>query len=366
MKREDLLYLLALHRTKGFGDIVAKKLIVHCGSAKAVFAAKKSSLQKINGIGSITIRYLHDSQYLKQAEEEINWADKNDIQIISFFDDAYPERLKQCIDSPILLFSVGNQQLKDRKCISIVGTRNITSYGREMCEALIEKISPYNPIIISGFAFGIDICAQRAAVANNLQTIGVLAHGLDRIYPEIHKQFMAPIEKNGGFITEFWKGDKPLRGHFLQRNRIIAGISQATIVIESASRGGSLVTADIANSYNRDVFAYPGRTSDQFSKGCNELIKNHKASIITSADDIIKTLNWDNPNNSKVIQKQLFIDLSLEEQQLYDFLLKNGKSILDHIALQNGFTIQKTVSILFNLELQSVVRPLPGKLFEAI
>jgi len=366
MKREDLLHLLALHRTKGFGDIVAKKLIVHCGSAKAVLETKKSTLQKISGIGVHTIRNLQNSVYLKQAEEEIIWADKNDVKIISFFDDDYPERLKQCIDSPIVLFSVGNQQLKNRKCISIVGTRNITSYGREMCEALIEKIRPYNPIIISGFAFGVDICAQRAAVANNLQTIGVLAHGFDRIYPEIHKQFMAPIEKNGGFITEFWKGDKPLRGHFLQRNRIIAGLSQATIVIESASRGGSLVTADIANSYSRDVFAYPGRTSDQFSKGCNELIKSHKAAIITSADDIIKTLNWDTQTSAPVIQKQLFIELNPEEQQLYDFLLKQGKSILDTIALQNGFTIQKTVNILFNLELQSVVRPLPGKQFEAI
>jgi len=366
MKREDLLHLLALHRTKGFGDIVSKKLIVHCGSAKAVLETKKSTLQKISGIGVHTIRNLQNSVYLKQAEEEIIWADKNDVKIISFFDDDYPERLKQCIDSPIVLFSVGNQQLKNRKCISIVGTRNITSYGREMCEALIEKIRPYNPIIISGFAFGVDICAQRAAVANNLQTIGVLAHGFDRIYPEIHKQFMAPIEKNGGFITEFWKGDKPLRGHFLQRNRIIAGLSQATIVIESASRGGSLVTADIANSYSRDVFAYPGRTSDQFSKGCNELIKSHKAAIITSADDIIKTLNWDTQTSAPVIQKQLFIELNTEEQQLYDFLLKQGKSILDTIALQNGFTIQKTVNILFNLELQSVVRPLPGKQFEAI
>ena len=366
MKREDLLHLLALQRTKGFGDIVAKKLIVHCGSAKEVLASKKSSLQKINGIGNHTIRYLQDSQYLKQAEEEIIWADKNDVTIISYFDDDYPERLKQCIDSPLVLFSVGNQQLKDRKCISIVGTRNITSYGREMCEALIDKIAPYKPIIVSGFAFGVDICAQRAAVDNKLQTIGVLAHGFDQIYPKIHKQFMAPIEKNGGFLSEFWNGDQPLREHFLKRNRIIAGISQATIVIESASKGGSLVTADIANSYNRDVFAFPGRTSDIFSKGCNELIKNHKAAIITSADDIIKTLNWDTQKNSTVIQKQLFIELNPEEQKLYDFLLKQGKSILDHIALQNGFTIQKTVSILFNLELQSVVRPLPGKQYEAI
>ena len=366
MKRADLLHLLALHRTKGFGDIVAKKLIVHCGSAKAVLENSKNTLQKINGIGSHTIRHLHKAIYLQQAEEELAWAEKNKVKIISIFDDDYPEQLKQCIDSPIVLFTVGDQQLKERKCISIVGTRNITSYGREMCEALIEKLAPYNPIIISGFAYGVDICAQRAAVANKLQTIGVLAHGLDQIYPEIHKQFMAPIENNGGFITEFWRGDKPLRANFLQRNRIIAGLSQATIVIESATKGGSLVTADIANSYNRDVFAFPGRTSDQFSKGCNELIKNHKAAIITSADDIIKALNWDVQINTPVIQKQLFINLNPEEQQLYDYLLEQGKSILDDIALQNSFTIQKTVGILFNLELQSVVRPLPGKQFEAI
>ncbi|MBL4745444.1 MAG: DNA-protecting protein DprA [Flavobacteriaceae bacterium] len=366
MKREDLLHLLALQRTKGFGDIVAKKLIVHCGGAKAVLAEKKSSLQKINGIGTHTIRHLHDSIYLKQATEEIIWAAKNNVRLISFFDEDYPEQLKQCIDSPLVLFSVGNQHLKDRKCISIVGTRNMTSYGREMCEALIEKIAPYNPIIISGFAFGVDICAHKAALEHELQTIGVLAHGFDQIYPNIHKQFMAPMEKNGGFLSEFWKGDPPLREHFLKRNRIIAGLSQATIVIESAFKGGSLVTADIANSYNRDVFAFPGRTSDLFSKGCNTLIKNHKAAIITSADDLIRTLNWDTKSQKAVIQKQLFINLNPEEQQVYDFLLKQGKSILDTIALQNNFTIQKTVSILFNLELQSVVRPLPGKQYEAI
>lgn len=366
MKREDLLHLLALQRTKGFGDIVAKKLIVHCGSAKAVLETSKHTLQKINGIGNHTIRYLQDLNYLKQAEKELIWADKNNVNVVSFFDDAYPKQLKQCIDSPIVLFTTGNQELKDRKCISIVGTRNITSYGREMCETLVEKLSPYNPIIISGFAYGVDICAHRAAINNQLQTIGVLAHGFDQIYPKIHKQFMAPLEENGGFISEFWRGDQPLREHFLKRNRVIAGLSQATIVIESAVKGGSLVTADIANSYNRDVFAVPGRTTDQYSKGCNALIKNHKAAIITSADDIIKTLNWDTQKSTPVIQKQLFINLNPEEQQLYDYLLKQGKSILDNIALQNSFTIQKTVNILFNLEMQSVVRPLPGKQFEAI
>ncbi len=366
MKREDLRHLLALHRTKGIGDIVAKKLIVHCGSAKEVLETSKTTLQKINGIGSHTLRHLQDQKYLQQADEELNWAAKNNVQIVSFFDNNYPENLKHCIDSPIVLFTIGDQQIKDRKCISIVGTRNITSYGREMCEALIDKLKPYNPIIISGFAYGVDICAHRAAISNNLQTIGVLAHGFDQIYPKIHKQFMVPIEKNGGFITEFWKGDQPLREHFLKRNRIIAGLSQATIIIESASKGGSLVTADIANSYNRDIFAFPGRTSDQFSKGCNELIKNHKAAIITSADDLIKTLNWDHQKTPPTIQKQLFIDLNPQEQQIYDYLLKQGKTILDAIALANGFTIQKTVSILFNLELQSVVRPLPGKQYEAI
>ncbi len=367
MTKNQLLAVLRLQNIPNIGDVSAKKLIVHCGSPEAVFADKRHHLLKIDGIGSYTLRSLYDREHQEAAEAEYEYIQKNKIAYTYFMDADHPAYLKHCTDSPVLLFQRGNIDLAEKKIISVVGTRNITSYGKAFCEKFIEDIAPLNPIIVSGFAYGVDITAQKAAVEHGLQTIGCLAHGFNQIYPKVHAKYVGDVEKNGGFYTEFWSTSQPEREHFLKRNRIIAGMSEATVVVESAERGGSLVTADIANSYNRDVFAVPGRTEDKFSIGCNNLIKQQKAHMITSAADLVYLLDWEvEEKETKTIQKQLFIELDGTEQLIYDFLQKNGKQLLDSIALECHLPIFIVSSTLLNMEMKGAIRPLPGKLFEAI
>ena len=365
MEEEKLLAVLRLQKSKAIGDILAKKLIVNVGDVAQIFKEKSTTLQRINGIGSHVIKHLLDSKNILEAEQELAYIKKNNIEYTYFLEDDYPKNLHNCIDSPILFFKDGNINFNNDKIISIVGTRNMSSYGRDFCTKLVEGIAEFNPIIVSGFAYGVDICAHKAAIKNSLQTIAVLAHGFEQIYPKVHKKYINQVNENGGFLTEFWSEEQPLRENFLKRNRIVAGISKATIIIESASKGGSLVTADIANSYDRDVFALPGRVTDVYSKGCNGLIKNNQAHVLTSANDIIKMLNWDlSEQVKKPIQKQLFVELNFEEQILYDYLLKNGKQLLDIIALECNIPIFQLSSILLKMELKGITKPLPGKMFE--
>lgn len=364
MNKEELLAILRLQITQNVGDITAKKLIATVGSAAQIFKEKSATLQKINGIGTLVTQGISDEKNSILAEEEFNYIQENNITYSYFLEDDYPQNLKHCIDAPILLFQDGNLNLHSDKIISIVGTRNITSYGRDFCQKLIEDLVPHNPIIVSGFAFGVDICAHKSTIKNNLQTVAVLAHGLDEIYPKAHKKYIHQVNENGGLLTEFWHNENPMRENFLKRNRIVAGLSKATIIIESAKKGGSLVTADIANSYNRDVFAVPGRTSDVYSQGCNNLIKNHQAHLLSSAEDIVKMLNWDIPSNPKPKQVQLFVDLDETEQKIYDYLQQNGKQLLDVIALDCEIPTYQLSSVLVTMELKGVVKPLPGKLFE--
>jgi DNA protecting protein DprA len=366
MSDQDLFYLLALLKVEGVGDIMAKKLLAHCGNAEAVFKTKVNQIAAIDGVGSALLHNLKDKSVFEKASRELEFIHANDINTSFFQDESYPERLKHCFDSPVLIFSSGNINLKNKKIISIVGTRQITSYGIEFCKKLIDDLAPLDPIIVSGFAYGVDIVAHQLAMDYNLQTIGVLAHGLNQIYPKTHKKYVAAMEQNGGFITEFWSTSNPDKENFVRRNRIVAGMTEATIVIESADRGGSLITANLANDYNRDVFAVPGRVTDKYSQGCNDLIKTQKANVLTSAADLIYILNWNIENKGKTVQKQLFVELEADEQKVYDFLLKNGKELLDMIALQCDFPIYKISGLLLNMELKGVIRPLPGKLFEAI
>lgn len=367
MNDSELIALLRLQRIPNIGDVTAKKLIAHCGSPSAIFNDKRQNLLKIDGIGTFTLANLQDKQCLEDAQVESEFIKDNNIKVTYFMDADYPEYLRHCIDSPMVLFSKGKIDLAQRKIIGIVGTRNITSYGTTFCEKLMEDLAPLNPIIVSGFAYGVDICVQKAAIKHGLQTIGCLAHGLNQIYPKIHAKYVSDVEKNGGFYTEFWSTSQPERENFLKRNRIIAGMSEATIVIESAEKGGSLVTADIANSYNRDVFAVPGRAEDKFSIGCNNLIKQQKAHMLTSAADLIYLLNWQLVNTkTKAVQKQLFIELDETEQLIYSYLQMNGKQLLDTIALECKLPIFRTSSTLLTMEMKGVIRPLPGKLFEAL
>ncbi|WP_409417754.1 DNA-processing protein DprA [Flavobacterium sp. PS2] len=366
MSEQDLFYLLALQSVDGVGDIMAKKLLLHCGTAEAIFKTKSSQLASIDGVGSVLLKNIQEKSIFEKAQKELDFIRANEINITFFQEKNYPDRLKHCIDSPVLLFSSGNIDLTNKKIISIVGTRQITSYGMEFCKKLIEDLAPLDPVIVSGFAYGVDIFAHQLAMDHNLQTIGVVAHGLNQIYPKTHKKYVARVEQNGGFMTEFWSSSNPDKENFVRRNRIVAGISEATIVIESADKGGSLITANMANDYNRDVFAVPGRTTDKFSQGCNNLIKTQKANVLTNAADLIYILNWDVENTSKSVQKQLFVELEPDEQKIYDYLLKTGKDLMDTIALKCNFPIYKISGLLLNMELKGVIRPLPGKLFEAI
>lgn len=367
MTETDLLYTLALQHVPNVGDIIAKRLIGHCGSAEAALKEKKERLLKIDGIGEHVLRDFFDESHLIEAEKELCFMQEHHIKASYFQDGDYPERLKHCIDGPILLFQTGTINLKQHHIISIVGTRKITNNGVAFCEKLVDSLKHYNPIIVSGFAYGTDITAHKCAVDNNLQTIGCLAHGLNQIYPKVHKKYMADVEKNGGFLSDFWSTAVFDRNNFLKRNRIIAGLSEATIVIESAEKGGSLVTADIAQSYNRDVFAVPGRTTDKLSIGCNNLIKYQKAHMLTTPLDVPYILNWElEEKQQPVVQKQLFVELDDTEKLIYNYLKDNEKAQLDLIALGCYLPIFKTASILLNMELKGVVRPLPGKLFELV
>jgi DNA processing protein len=365
MSESELIYLLALQRVPNIGDITAKKLLQHLGSAEAIFNTQKTTIEKIDGIGTRTSQLLNFSNYEREVLQEINFINEHNIDVSYYEDNSYPQNLKHCIDAPILLFQKGNIDLQQKKIISIVGTRKVTNHGVAFCEQLIEELAPLNPVIISGFAYGVDICAHKSALANNLQTVGCLAHGLNQIYPKVHKKYEAEVMKNGGLMTDFWSDNDFSRKNFLKRNRIIAGLSQATLVIESAEKGGSLVTADIANSYNREVFAAPGRSTDLQSRGCNTLIKKQQAQMITSAADLIYFLGWE-LEEKKPQQAQLFIELSAEEELILKNLRDLGKTELDVLALACQMPVFKISTALLNLELNGLVRPLPGKMYELI
>lgn len=366
LSKNELRYTLALQRTPNLGDISAKKLLRKMGSAEEIFKEKKSNLAKIEGIGMIRLKEINLKRQLEEADEELRFMEDNKIEYSYFTDKNYPEKLKHCIDGPILIFHRGNIDLVGKKIISIVGTRKITSYGSAFCQDIIAELAPLNPVIVSGLAYGVDICAHKAAIENKLQNVACLAHGLNQIYPKSHKRYLAEIEANGGFITEFWSSDAFDRNNFLKRNRIIAGLSEATLVIESAEKGGSLVTADIANSYDREVFAVPGRATDLQSRGCNNLIKQQKAQVLTSAADLIYMLDWELNEIKKPKQTQLFVELDEEEKIVFRFLKEKDKVLLDIIAIECNIPAYKAASILMNMELKGVVRPLPGKLFQLV
>ncbi|WP_338409500.1 DNA-processing protein DprA [uncultured Flavobacterium sp.] len=367
MSQTELFYALSLLQVQGVGDIMAKKLINQCGTAENIFKEKAANLLKIDGVGSSIIYNLKEKTIFDKATAEIKFIEQENIEVLFYKDELYPNKLKHCFDSPLLLFQSGNVNLQNKKIISIVGTRQITSYGSAFCKNLLEDLAPLNPIIVSGFAYGVDIFAHQVAMDLGLQTIGILAHGLNQTYPKNHKKYVSKMEQNGGFLTEFWSTSNPEKENFVKRNRIVAGMSEATIVIESAEKGGSLITANLANDYNRDVFAVPGRTTDKWSQGCNHLIKTQRANLLSSAADIVYFLNWDIKNKeSNSIQKQLFVSLEPDEQKIYDYLVLHGKQTLDLIALECEFPIFKIASTLLNMELKGVIRPLPGKSFEAI
>lgn len=363
-----MLYKIGLGLLPGVGAITAKKLIAYLGSVEAVFSAKKSALLKVPDVGTVVAEKILKQDVLKRAEQEIKFIEKYKIQTNFFTDKSYPERLKNCFDSPLMLFSKGNPVLSSHKIISIVGTRNATDYGKTFCENLIADLAEKHPelVIVSGLAYGIDICAHKAALKSNLKTFAVLGHGLDKIYPSVHKKYAKEIiEKEGALITEFLSETNPDRQNFVKRNRIVAGIADATIVIESGKKGGSLITADLANSYNRDVFAVPGRTNDEHSSGCNFLIKTNRAALLESAADIEYIMGWES-NEKKKIQREIKFDFSEEELKIVNLLRENNELTIDVIASKLQMPVSQISSTLLNLEFSGIVKSLPGKVFKLI
>jgi DNA processing protein len=367
MCEEELLHALAIQCTPGIGDINAKKLISRFGSAKEVHRQTKSSLEKASGIGVRIAASIKESTNLKRAEKELGYLKKKKLKVWYYFSPDYPKKLFHCPDGPLLLFGKGDIDLHAQRMISVIGTRNMTPNGREVCCDLISGLKPYAPTIVSGFAYGVDITAHRAAMEQGLQTLAVMAHGLEEVYPSSHRKFIPELLGKGGLLTEFWHSDTLIQQNFIRRNRIVAGLSEATLVIESGEKGGAMVTAAIANSYHRDVFAVPGRAKDRYSVGCNRLIARNQAALVAEPDDLIKAMMWDLPKSrGKVIQKRMFGDLNEEERQIAEYLEKHGKSMIDTIALNTGMRIQSAASLLFSLEVKGLVRPTAGKCYEWI
>lgn len=367
---DKLFYQIALTKITGVGDIIGKNLLKVIGNERAIFETSTKALSQIQGLPSNVIREIQNPEVFKLAEKEVEFVRKNNIQTYFTTEEKYPRRLLDCIDSPILLYFKGNVDFNKEKVISIVGTRNATHYGKSFCDTFLEEISQKLPdtLIISGLAYGIDIHAHRAAIANQLPTIAVLAHGLDRIYPSAHRQTAIEMLENGGLLTEFSSKTEPDKHNFVRRNRIVAGMADAVIVAESSARGGSLITAEIANSYCKDVFALPGRISDKTSEGCNKLIANHKADILTSTDHFIEQMNWGDDTTQKrgkaPSQQQLFIDLSEDEQRIVDKLTNNGAMHIDQLAKELSIPAFQLFSSLLELEMKNLIKALPGSIFE--
>lgn len=362
------LYQIALTMIKGVGDQIARQLLQAIGDEKSIFTEKKHLLEKIPGIGSRTSSEILRPEVLQRAEKELAFIEKNKISVFFYTDDTYPLRLKECEDAPLLFYFKGKTNLDAQRIISIVGTRHATPYGRSCTESLIQELSVIYPdlLIVSGLAYGIDVTAHRCALQYSLPTVGVLAHGLDRIYPAAHRATAVEMLNNGGLLTDFPSETAPDRPNFIKRNRIVAGLADATVVIESADKGGSLITADIAFSYGRDVYSFPGRTNDEQSKGCNTLIRQNKAGLITSASDLISSLCWDTEikKAEAPLQTSFIFDLTEEERKIFEVLkMENGLHI-NQLTLLLELPVNQLSAILFALEMKGVVKNIPGGIYK--
>ena len=365
---EEQIYSIALTMVPGIGHIGAKHLIDGMGNAVDVFRLRKEIPERIPEVSQRVIEALDCPQAVLRAEQEYEFIRKNRISCLSFHDEAYPSRLRECEDAPIVLFFKGNTDLNSLHILNMVGTRNATDYGTQICASFLRDLKALCPevLIVSGLAYGIDIHAHREALANELPTVGVLAHGLDRIYPHVHRKTAVDMLEKGGLLTEFLSGTNPDRQNFVKRNRIVAGISDATLVVESGPKGGSLITAEIAESYQRDCFAFPGRVGDTYSTGCNLLIQKNRAALIQSAEDMVKAMNWDHvPISPQVVQRQLFPELTPEEEQVITHLQKHPDGIqINTLVVESNIAINRMTSLLFNLEMKGVVRALAGGVYK--
>lgn len=365
---ENLLYKIALSIIPGIGGILARNIVAYVGSVEGVFTESLKSLQKIPGIGEINAQRIKDKEIFTRAEKEIRFIEKNEIDVVFYTDKDFPRRLKTCVDAPVLLYTKGNLDLNEHRVVSIVGTRNATNYGKQVCDELIHEFSArnYKVLIVSGLAYGIDIQAHKSALKYNLPTAGVIAHGLDKIYPSLHTETAKKMQENGGLVSDFPSGTKIDPSNFIRRNRIIAGLADATIVVESASKGGALITAEIASSYNRDVFAFPGRAGDVYSKGCNQLIRNSGANLIEGIDDLEFFMGWEKSSKNKVVQSSLFVELTAEEEKIVKLLRENEELFIDQISSELTLPVSRVSALLLNMEFKNILVALPGKMYRLI
>ena len=364
--KDELYYRIALTMIPELGPVRAKLLIEHFGDASTVFKAKKKEVGGVEGVGELRAKYLKEWDAFRDVEEEIAFTEKHHIKCLFITDKEYPQRLLHCYDPPTLLYYRGTVDLNSSKIISIIGTRNHTEYGKQVTEQLIASLQTQQVVIVSGLAFGIDAIAHKTSLHHQIPTIGVLAHGLDIIYPAQHKTLAKDMLLQGGLITEFRKGNKPDKHNFPKRNRIVAGMSDATIVIETATKGGSMITAELAHNYNRDVFAIPGKLTDSKSSGCLKLIQQNKAVLLTGGEQLIEIMGWQDKKKMIKKQRELFIELSADEKIIVDLLKEQDMIPIDVLYLKSGLSSSSVAAVLLSLELQNVISSLPGKMYKLL
>jgi DNA processing protein len=367
---DELIYQIGLTMIEGVGDVNAKALVAYCGSASAVFRQKKGHLEKIPGIGTVYTRsILSSGKVLKRAEEELEFIEKYRITPLFFTQANYPSRLRYCSDSPALLYYKGNADLNCERVVAIVGTRRPSDYGRQKTVELITELTGSGILVVSGLAYGVDYLAHKTAFQNGMQTVGVLGHGLDRIYPQVHAKLARNMIGQGGLLSDFVSGTNPDAVNFPKRNRIVAGICDALVVVESKRTGGSLITATIANSYNKDVFAFPGRAGDILAEGCNGLIKRNRAAMIENAEDLLYAMNWqDEKDKKKQASKQVPLQLNLsdDERRIMELLGKGSSLHIDEICSGAGQPVSSVSATLLQLEFSNLVKSKPGKMYELL
>ncbi len=357
----SLLHQIALTCVPGIGSVTARALLTAFGSAEEVFGAKRVQLLRVPGVGLRTAEAVMKKAGFAAAEREREFIDKYGIRPLFYQDSGYPARLVHCYDAPVLLYYRGTADLNGQRVVSVVGTRSATPYGRELAEQLVQDLARRGVLVVSGLAYGIDILAHKACVAHGVETVAVLGHGLDRIYPATHRPVAGKMIENGGLLSEFPSGTAPDRENFPKRNRIIAGMADATIVIQAGRKGGALITADLANSYNRDVFAFPGNVFEEYSVGCHLLIKSHRAQLLTDIADLDDAMGWgDRSVATASRQTRLPVLLHPDEQQIAELLKGNDPMGIDLLVLRSMLSHSKIVAALLSLEMQGVISSLPG------
>jgi DNA processing protein len=359
-----LLHQIALTLIPGVGDVLAKNLISYCGGVEEIFRTKKSHLLKIPGVGEKVASAVYSFNNFKRAEQELMFIEKHAIQPLFYLEKNYPTRLKQIEDAPVMLYYKGNADLNNAKIVGVVGTRKASEYGKACVEQLIAQLVETNCLILSGLAYGIDIHAHRDALKYKLPTVGVLAHGLDRIYPQQHASTAKKMEETGGLLTEFMSESNPDRENFPKRNRIVAGLCDVLVVVETAEKGGAMITAELANGYNKDVAAFPGRVNDEYSKGCNKLIKTNKATLITNTEDLYYLMGWKTVRPKTKAQQTLPFDLSQSDLEIYSFIKNKTKAGIDEIAFALQIDAGNLSLQLLEMEFKGLIRTLPGKYYE--